>query len=192
MKVPDGELKNCVLITSDLCRFKHAYCEINHICLMLRKKYTNRINNALRISSSLVYNNTITSYNTEVKKKKKKKTSVHFFWICGWQPWARHVAEYGDARPWKEGQLPTHLDNYLPSLAYTVFRPTWLKYRPANGKGWARSSDNCNLPGERARKLDFKYQARKSLGHQPILIKNKHAFSKEEQSFHLRICLLKL
>lgn len=73
VKVPDGELKNCVLITSDLCRFKHAYCEINHICLMLRKKYTNRINNALRISSSLVYNNTITSYNTEVKKKKEEE-----------------------------------------------------------------------------------------------------------------------
>lgn len=76
MKVPDGELKNCVLITSDLCRFKHAYCEINHICLMLRKKYTNRINNALRISSSLVYNNTITSYNTEVKKKKRRRKLV--------------------------------------------------------------------------------------------------------------------
>ena len=39
MNALDGKLK-CTRITSNVCRFKHAYCEINHISLKLKKKYT--------------------------------------------------------------------------------------------------------------------------------------------------------
>lgn len=51
-------------------------------------------------------------------------------------------AKYGDARPIEGGATVHPFDNYLRSFAYPVFKSVWLKYKPANGKGGARSSDN--------------------------------------------------
>lgn len=42
------------------------------------------------IPSSLLCNRYVPHYNTEVWKR-AKKTSVHFFSICGREPWAEHV-----------------------------------------------------------------------------------------------------